>query len=104
QQLDREPDPAHCPGPQELAVRWLPASGPACGRCYEFDPVSEDEWARSVCLCEGRPHAPAHASESPDRRTVAAKLGTCCRFKTIRKVMAFTELELARVHRQMTAR
>jgi transposase len=45
QQLDREPDAAHCHWAQELAVCGLAAGRPACGRHHEPDPVGQAQWA-----------------------------------------------------------
>ena len=75
QQLDREPDPAHCHWAQELVVCGLAAGRPACGRHHESYPVSQAQWPRSARLSARRAATPAYAQGKSDRRVAAATLG-----------------------------
>ena len=76
QQLGREPDPAGCPWPLELAVRRLPARRAARGRRYEPDPVRQAQRPRSIPVPEGRPAAAADSARQPDRGTATASVGS----------------------------
>ena len=76
QQLDREPDPADCHRPQELALcrvaaRWQTGCGD-----HEPDPVGAPQRARALRLSEGCPHPPADAAAESDRGVAAASVAT----------------------------
>ena len=75
QQLDREPHPPDCHGPEKLAICRQPARRQTGGRHHEADPVSQAQRPRFLPLSEGRPVSPADAAQQPDRRTAANDAG-----------------------------
>ncbi len=74
QQLGREPDPADCPRPLELALRGKLARWEACGDDHESGALCPDQRARPVRLPQGRIGAVADATGIANRRVTAASL------------------------------